>query len=176
MKLRLLLWRECNRKCEDCCNQYWDLNALKKTTNFKGYSEILLTGGEPMLKPLTVAKICTEIKRQTDAPIYMYTAKIDCLVSIESLLHGWIDGITLTLHEQKDVQHFAVLNYNLLLKDIRKSFRLNVFKGIDISGIDTRLWKVKDNMVWDKECPLPKDEVLMAYGFDNWLYDSVYLE
>ena len=47
---------------------------------------------------------------------------------------------------------------------VKKSLRLKVFKGVDVSGIDLSLWDVKDNIEWIKDCPLPEDEVLMRYN------------
>ena len=53
-KLRLLLFTDCNRNCEGCCNNDFDLNALKVETDFRQYDKIFLTGGEPMIAPAIV--------------------------------------------------------------------------------------------------------------------------
>ena len=105
-KLRLLVTRKCNRSCEGCCNKYWDLSALPVATNYVGYDEILLTGGEPMLDPLKLLGIIGKIKEENKtAKIYLYTAKVDDLESSFYVLSN-IDGICVTLHEQKDVSLF----------------------------------------------------------------------
>ncbi|MBU1087771.1 MAG: hypothetical protein KKD05_09695, partial [Candidatus Omnitrophica bacterium] len=57
-KLRLLLFTECNRNCNGCCNNDWDLKSLLNEHLFKEYSEILLTGGEPMLHPELILEVC----------------------------------------------------------------------------------------------------------------------
>lgn len=161
-KLRLLLFEECNKYCKGCCNRDWDLKALPEVKDFHQYDEILLTGGEPMLNPYLVICVAARISRQNPvANIYLYTAETDNWQAILSVLH-YIDGLTVTLHEQSDVDSFIVLN-NLLseINDISmKSFRLNVFKGVNFND-DLGLWKVKDNIEWIKNCPLPQDEVFM---------------
>ena len=94
----------------------------------------------------------------------MYTAKVDCLLHVFGTL-PFLDGITLTLHEQRDVKPFIRFNNELLkYKPITKSYRLNIFKGVDISGIDLSIWKVKENIEWVKNCPLPKNEDFKKLG------------
>jgi organic radical activating enzyme len=167
--LRLLLFEECNRDCPGCCNKDWDLNSLESETSYEDYDEIILTGGEPMLRPGFVIDVVEELRRKTDAKIYMYTAKVDRLISILAVLKI-LDGITVTLHTKKDINSFKRFNECLDYHRekgfddyINKSFRLNVFKGIDISDIDTSAWKVKSGIKWIKNCPLPANEVFKKY-------------
>lgn len=167
--LRLLLFEECNRACPGCVNKDWDLNALEVETSFDGYDEIILTGGEPMLRPDLVIDVVEEIRKKTDTKIYMYTAKVDKLISILSVLKI-LDGITVTLHNKGDLKAFKkfneLLDYcrkNKFGDYIDKSFRLNVFKGIDITDIDTSAWKVKSEIKWIRDCPLPVHEVFKRY-------------
>ena len=166
-KLRLLLWDECNRACEGCCNKDWDLEELPKLEAFHTlslYDEIILTGGEPMLYPQrVVATIMSMRAVGIKTPIYMYTANVEAIASIQYVL-GHLDGLTLTLHEQRDVQFFNQLN--TLMRHYphvyyNHSLRLNVFKGVDVRGHDRGLWTVKDDIEWLKDCPLPEDEVFM---------------
>ena len=158
--LRLLLLKECNRNCQGCCNKDWDLDSLEVETDFSQYSEILLTGGEPMLKPELIIEICKKITEQTNVPIYLYTAETNCLLSIVP----YINGITLTLHKQLDVESFKSLN-NIIEFFIDEPFslRLNVFKGVSIEGVDVSKWQVKRDMEWIENCPLPKNEVFKRY-------------
>lgn len=161
MKLRLLLLAECNRTCKGCCNKEYDLNALPVCQSYAGYSEIMITGGEPMLRPDVVAKTVKQIRAQTNAPIFLYTAwrggHIPLLGALEL-----VDGITLTLHTRKDVAPFVFFNQALLLSGIRpKSLRLNVFRGITVDPADALGWSIKKNIVWIKDLHLPADEVFM---------------
>jgi CO dehydrogenase/acetyl-CoA synthase gamma subunit (corrinoid Fe-S protein) len=92
----------------------------------------------------------------------LYTAKCDNFYDFASVaMH--LDGITLTLHNQSDIIDFENLNTEMQfnIKFWKKlSLRLNVFAGIDINHIDTHLWKVRDNIVWIDNCPVPKNEDL----------------
>jgi len=160
-KLRLLLWEDCNRTCEGCCNKDWDLRTLPVCSDFSGYDLIMLTGGEPMLKPEMVLQTIEAIRRQTAAPVYVYTADVDNLDSAFAILAA-ADGITLTLHEQSDVDNFQTFDHCMVMKQITgKSLRLNVFKGVDLADVCTSGWQVKDNIEWIEDCPLPSDETFM---------------
>jgi hypothetical protein len=160
-KLRLLLFPECNRACEGCCNKDWDLTKLPVVESYEGYKEIMLTGGEPMLKPALVMHIANAIRIENpSARIILYTAMSPSILFVVLRL---IDGVTITLHEQKDVPPF--INLVSFLKKYGnyegKSLRLNIFKGVDITNVDTSLFKVKSGIEWIKDCPLPEDEVFM---------------
>ena len=173
-KLRLLLTSDCNRNCEGCCNKDWDLDSLPVCTDYSGYNEIMITGGEPMLYPEKIrectSKIWGSISLKWDnifkkSPcVYLYTAWTKRPIElIDLLMVRWIDGLTLTLHNQDDVNGFENLNERLMVYKFKYSLRLNVFKGVDLSGIDLSLWKVKDNIEWIKDCLLPEDEVFMRF-------------
>lgn len=161
-KLRLLLFEDCNRACDGCCNKQWDLNELEAETSFDQYNLIILTGGEVMLDKELLIQAISDIKRQTDAPIYVYTANVDDSEHIKILLRV-VNGITLTLHEQEDIASFEVLNRVLSDKEKNKSLRLNVFKGISLNGIDTSGWNIKQDIEWIEDCPLPENEVFKRY-------------
>jgi hypothetical protein len=158
------MFEACNRNCEGCCNKDWDLAGLPECQGYAGYSLIMLTGGEPMLRPFLVRSTIKDIRKQNpDAKVYMYTAKLDDIPELLSILDV-LDGLCVTLHEQGDVEPFRTLNYILLAQTGRragKSLRLNVFRPVDVGDTDTSAWKVKDDITWIKDCPLPTDEVLM---------------
>jgi len=160
MKLRLLLFEKCNRKCPGCCNKQWNLDALPIEDNYKHYDKIILTGGEPMLDPFFVIEKIKEIKKVNDCPVIVYTAKVDEINSALEVLK-YADGMTLTLHDKKDYIPFlyfnAVLGFKTELSN--KSLRLNVFKGVDINPDHFPIWKCKTNIEWIDNCPLPENEV-----------------
>lgn len=159
--LRLVIFEECNRSCEGCCNKDFNIPSYPQVESFAGYKKIILTGGEPMLKPELVVDTCKRIRQETDAPIVMYTAKSKRVFDLISMLHI-LDGVTLTLHEPYDVKPFSELS--TLMRDLNitgKTLRLNVFSNVDITDVDTSGWSVKDNIEWIKDCPLPNSEVLM---------------
>jgi len=158
-KLRLLLFEKCDRSCTGCCNNDWDLQSLPVEKDFSQYDIIMLTGGEPMLEPQIVINTIRTIKKTSNAVIYMYTAKCTHLIDLYNVL-SYLDGLTLTLHHQDDVAPFEIFNSKLSKFCLSPlfSFRLNVFKGIDISHIDISAWKVKDNIKWIKNLHLPTNE------------------
>lgn len=158
-KLRLVMFEKCNRSCEGCCNNDWDLNGLDVVGGYSGYDIVMLTGGEPMLKPELIVSTAKEIRETSNALIYLYTAKSKRALDLIAILHC-IDGVTLTLHEPYDVAPFVELNNLIVEMGIKKSFYLNVFKGVDITGVNTELWKVKSEIEWIKDCPLPEGETL----------------
>jgi len=157
-KLRLLLFEKCNRNCFGCCNKDWDLSKLEVENDFSKYEIIMLTGGEPLLAPNYVLKIIDKIRKVSSAKIYVYTAKTNKPRDILKVLNS-SDGLTVTLHDQADVSAFISLNTFLCAADLtKKSMRLNIFKGINISRCFLHQWKVKENIEWIKNSPLPKDE------------------
>ena len=161
MKLRLLLFEECDRSCAGCCNRQFDLDALPVVPNWNGWGEIILTGGEPMLRPDYVKGVIDAIRVHTDTPIYMYTAKTSNPLAVLEVLE-MIDGLTVTLHEQGDVGNFCWLLACIKRAGVKdKSLRLNVFSGVDVKGINLSDWKVKENIEWIPNCPIPQDERFM---------------
>jgi len=160
-KLRLLLTKECNRRCEGCCNKEWDLDALPIAHSFDCYSQIMITGGEPLIKVTPLLSLITRIRKETDVPIYVYTAKLDDPLVFNFILSA-CDGITLTLHEERDLDDFYVLCAKLQgYKYINmKSMRLNIFEGI-VPYFIPPYWRVKRGIKWKKDCPLPDNEVFM---------------
>ena len=163
-KLRLLLWKQCPRNCDGCCNKDWDIDSLPFAKDFSKYDQILLTGGEPMLYPRKVFECIKIIRSHTDASIYMYTALVKNTIETLGIL-SILNGITVTLHEQEDVVPFNIFNeYIKYIPWHEYSLRLNVFKEVNIENVDTRLWKLKDKMKWIPNCPLPENEELLKYN------------
>jgi organic radical activating enzyme len=159
-KLRLLFTEKCNKKCEGCCNKDWNIEDLPICNSYSDYEEILITGGEPMLFVDELLLLIKNIREKSlYSKIYLYTAYV---AELEKVL-PYIDGVTITLHEQNDYLEFK----NFLDRNIpslyywrHKSLRLHIFKGIEFKYI-TELFKVKSNIEWIKNCPLPQDEIFM---------------
>jgi hypothetical protein len=163
------MFEECNRSCEGCCNKDWNLNGLDVCESFEGYDMIMLTGGEPMLRPMLVMQICNEIRScGSTADIILYTAKSRRAIDLIAMLLC-VDGITLTLHEQYDVDAFVELqSFIWKLENPNKyHLRLNVFSNVDITGVNTTCWEVKEGIEWIKDCPLPEGEVIQRL----WSYN-----
>lgn len=186
MKLRILLSEECHRNCSGCCNKDWDIPNLPPCTTDQLYqaSEVILTGGEPMLFPDLVVEAAKRVPRGT--PVFIYTAKVDDYTALEKAL-PWIDGLTVTLHDTADTDPFIKFARSNVLYETRKrhgkvvfpgwqlgsfSLRLNIFKGVkgvedvieEFSHTQYRVgWNIKKDITWIKNCPLPKDEVFVRW-------------
>lgn len=161
-KLRMLLFEECERSCEGCCNKDWNLKELPTVYSYEKYEEIMLTGGEPMLEPDFVKDVVEDIRKISSASVYMYTAKVTDIEASVRVLDK-LDGMTVTLHEQSDVAPFLEFIRAVNLYEKEKSLRVNIFKGIEVEKADLRKWVVKKDIEWIKNCPLPEDEVFMRF-------------
>ena len=159
-KLRLILLEECHRNCAGCCNNDWDIQNLPICTDYTEYDLIMFTGGEPMLYPEIILDAIKTIRAQTKAPIYLYTALLADKVMLNKIL-SMIDGITVTLHENEDIAPFLEFDrYHAGRENL--SYRLNIFKGVE-KVICSPRWKIKDDITWIKDCPLPFGETLMRF-------------
>lgn len=160
-KLRLILFEDCNRNCDGCCNKDWDIKNLPLCNDFRGYDLIMLTGGEPMLRPETIIYAIGQISLQTKAPIILYTALLEDKEMLRNILH-LVDGITVTLHEPEDIRPFLEFDQYYTGND-HLSYRLNIFEGVRQVDYSPR-WQVKKDITWIKDCPLPEGEVLMRFN------------
>lgn len=159
MKARLIVTYKCNRDCPGCCNKNWKYDPAQEIDNYD-YEEIIITGGEPLLFLEKVIELIKDIRTKSSAKILLYTAQSRQIMKILNL----VDGVCLTLHEQADVHSFNYFvweNKDRLAK-ANKSLRLNVFKEamVNTHVYTLGLFKVKDNIEWLKDCPLPSDEKL----------------
>jgi MoaA/NifB/PqqE/SkfB family radical SAM enzyme len=162
-KLRILIFKECHKHCEGCCNEDWDLSTLPGTDDFKNYEELLITGGEPMLKPKKVKELISDIRKQNKkGKIFLYTA-MPQHKELPKILKS-INGITITIHEQEDVIDFYEFVRNAGIDLIKsKSMRLNIFENCEVDKKYLEGFVVKENMVWIKDCPLPAREIFVKW-------------
>ena len=168
-KLRLVITAKCPNKCPMCCNNRFDLNEIPVFDRVN-YEEISITGGEPLLFPYEVEKICTSIRSAAELQgykpkIWLYTAKLDPLTF--DLIANVVDGMCYTPHSAADVADFKGVNRHLLRNKENLSahflnnfsLRLNIFKPEAelLKDEDLSLWRVKP-MEWIKDCPIPEGE------------------
>ncbi len=172
--VRLLLWADCERSCEGCCNKHFDLGALPVATGseIENADEILLTGGEPMLYPAAVLNIIRGLKEKApNAKIILYTAELRKPLELFYLM-CFLDGLTVTVHAEpladSDAERFLhdfIIPYGQSrLAGTGQSLRLNIFKGVYFpiekhSKLHAVSWKIKRDIEWLTDCPLPPDEI-----------------
>ncbi len=169
-KLRLILFKACDRNCECCCNKDFDIDSLPIERNFKDYDLIMLTGGEPMLNVLKVMFAIDSIRAQNNkANIYLYTAdralmanklktELSAVVGPRGIVieetplrsvklpQGVIDAITLKAAAEQDAQKMEFV----LQKERQEAERKRIeaqgikdFQKIVSEGISDKLlaWK-----------------------------------
>lgn len=165
-KARLIVTYECQRNCAGCCNKNWrgkPPTVLKNIDQLIWYDEVCITGGEPVLFPTYAANLILDIKylsRQTK--VYVYTAAVEHPKEL-GLVTRVSDGICLTIHTQKDMDVFEAGVYKASVFNLfGKSMRLNIFKGVAARAKWFTGWKVKTDLEWRKDCPLPEGEELFV--------------
>jgi organic radical activating enzyme len=166
-KARVLITRECNRKCPNCCSEYNTvMKGMKEISSIdalKDYDQIMITGGEPMLLPEAVRVYSEGLKRNNpDCTIYLYTALYKSnLYDIMDI----IDGIHYTLHIHSTPQDIA--NFNSFQELARlypdKSIRAYIDPAVQLPvTIYPWIYKRLEVKPWILEgaCPLPEGEDL----------------
>jgi len=165
---RLIVTEACPRSCSYCCNkQPAGITTAKRCRlgefSAKGFDEIVITGGEPMLFPERVKKIIDHC----NLPTYLYTAFYNesCW---DMMRQGYFAGLSYTLHEkfsETDHSRFQWLQADLVmfLKMYSNNFsaRLKIHPSIPNDVIVNKaLWKRVDRRPFVDNCPLPENEEL----------------
>ena len=164
---RIITTYKCPKDCKDCCNKNWKGIPAKVMDNHN-YDMFIITGGEPMLFPNSIRRLILKLRVESSAKakIILYTASTKKYSELLVLISFYLDGLTVTLHDNEDVKPFLKFNEKILNleKGIfnTKSLRLNIFKEVKIpKDVDLSMWKIKSDMIWLKDCPLPKGEELL---------------
>lgn len=164
-KLRLLVTDICNRSCSGCCNKQFDLVNLPivHREELKDYSEIMLTGGEPLLYPRNLLRLIDNIKSEYKGLIYLYTASVN--IFVHPTIMRSIDGFQLSLHDNMTIEEAQNFNnwQQMGLKHAVESGctsnRLHFFPGIKhVLNIEGQYWTSIKLCDWIPDCPLPWDE------------------
>jgi hypothetical protein len=164
-RIRLVITFNCDRACAGCCNKQIDWAQIPKLSNVLDIPTdcdmVILTGGEPTLNATATAGLAHAIKQsRPDIQVIMYTAGTN-MRSFE-IIAPFVDGITYTVHEPKDVEFFTTLVRSGIFTS-KQSRRANVFSPMTLNG-DALGWDVREGYKWLDECPLPDDEHLMKWN------------
>lgn len=168
---RVILTFDCDKSCSYCCNKYSNIIdkaiPLYGAEELRDFSTVLITGGEPMLRPIDVLSfIKTTKKVNLEATIYLYTAKFT--LGIFDIL-PFVEGVHFTIHadttmedilEFRDIQE-KLYNYKHDNPDI--SFRLYIHPDIKlVIDIIPYVWSRIESKPWlaEDECQLPYNETL----------------
>lgn len=162
---RIIVTRDCPRKCTGCCNnqpQFRHIPKFGKLEHVREYDQIILTGGEPMLNVKLLISLIAKIRElNPTVEIIVYTALYkDNLADLLTITY-LVDGLTLTIHEKSDLHDFLLFDMLLDYSGMpKRKLRLNVFKDATQWNINVPRWKVKSNIEWIEDCPLPENETI----------------
>lgn len=159
---------KCNRQCPGCANTYGSVMSkaqpLYNIAQLKGYKNLVISGGEPMLFPDRVLKLAKVLKKHVpEAKVFLYTAYNRDTRQIERIL-PYIDGVNYTVHKEaddKDVAEFQAFQA-MAGKHSDKNFRLYVDKATAREvmiypsawdRINIKPWMTEPEMVAAGGCP-----------------------
>lgn len=181
---RVIVTFKCNRKCPFCCNQFLeDIPQIYSVKELLEYSDIVITGGEPMLIAARVVEMIHQLQAlRYEGNIWLYTARLNVDHWAERTVLKEVKGITYTLHNEvlhEDLKLLKRLNEYIknnldnshnsrsdrLLVDSRIYTNLDVlntgvFNGSHWSKIRSLQWKTE-------ECPIPENEDLLFYDLES---------
>ncbi len=165
---RLITTLDCNRKCHYCCNTTTMLAQATIITDLAelgNYSEVCITGGEPMLYPDETEQIIYDLRFQNPhRKIYLYTALATDMMVLDEMFYQKLSGIHYTVHYNSTQDEVVDHIYNLeelsfFYKD--KSFRMYIESDVAFPVQYTpNLWSRVESFAFVEDCPLPKNEDL----------------
>lgn len=178
-KLRLLVTDVCNNKCPMCCNKQFYVNDIPIVDRWD-YDEIMITGGEPLLFPNNLERLCNGVRELTNAmglhpKIYIYTSRCEWGY-IDMAIRSYADGFVVAPHSKDDIAFFKETNNKLLRRQYGKykscSLRLKVFDEIkNALPENLSVWDVS-RAEWIENCPVPKGEdfrrIAELWDKDKW--------
>ena len=160
LKARVVVTEDCNH-----CNH----RIITDIKELKNYSEVMITGGEPMLIPEKVLEFTRQLNKMGfgyGRDLYLYTARYHHY--LEYILRN-ISGLHFTLHnEAKDDDVYELKLMSRLIKNhplisSRLAIDSRLYDRYDFSNIDLTGWHVVRKLKWQVECPLPAGEELLIY-------------
>lgn len=160
---RVVVTKQCDRSCPDCCNQHWDLDNLPIITRYD-YDMILLTGGEPLKFIEELRLLVRYFRAKTKSKIVCYTAKLDSAADIAKIL-AVLDGITITVRSQEDVDSFVLIDKRIADMTKTRDCRLYIFGDLNIPDLEGK-WKLKMKTWWKYKRLEPQETLLRT---PKWL-------
>ena len=136
---------------------------IDSVARLKDYSEVVITGGEPLLDVERTLEVINNIKAQnSNVKVYLHTAYYPGWQKLGQVLRV-VDGLSYTLHEgasEEDIFNFTEVQ-DMILDYPMKSFRLMVFQNnFEVIPVIPVAWnriKIENPM---NNCPLPANEDL----------------
>lgn len=148
MKLLLLTTKQCHRNCRWCCNKFRNLETLPICDSYKGYEEIIITGGEPTLFSDQVVSLAKKIRQENStASLTLYTTRTENLPQMGEVF----DKIFFTIHSRPQIE-------DLLRVEKKFMEKVQILSFVEVSEIFPGVVKLH----WDKTpFPIPEDQAFM---------------
>lgn len=132
--MHILITSLCDRNCKYCCNKQYDLSKIPHPTKeeFEKTELVCLTGGEPF-KYSNPNEIAHYLKNKFNIKkIIVYTNAYEF---VQYLTNGndlnYIDGVTVSIKNQKDKEAWESLNFDdWMIKNLNSNL-LYVFPGFE---------------------------------------------
>ena len=132
--MHILITSLCDRNCKYCCNKQYDLSKIPYPTKeeFEKTELVCLTGGEPF-KYSRPNEIAHYLKDKFNVKkIIVYTNAYEFVqYLIEGNYLNYIDGVTVSIKNQKDKKAWESLNFNYWRIKNLNSNLLYVFPGFE---------------------------------------------
>lgn len=133
--IHLMVTSLCNKDCPHCCNKQYDLGTIPQVTDeeLRSAENIFITGGEPFVysRPDEIAE-CLKKRYPNIKKAIVYSGIFEAW---EYLVFGgsteYIDGLTLSIKEHKDIYDFESVQILLKNDPNCKSNRLYCFDERD---------------------------------------------
>ncbi len=173
---RVIVTFNCNRNCHGCCNKQGRRNSIiNSPKNLFDYSEIVVTGGEPLLNPSETLGFITYMREHGyKGKIFMYTSYWSGKDIAKTVLKE-LDGITFTLHAEandSDITALKNLSNSGILQDKDFNSRLFIDKRCydkyDFSNINLTRWSVIRKLEWKEECHPAEHEDLIYFPINKY--------
>lgn len=169
---RLIITEKCSRSCSYCVNRQPGIldNAveLHDFSRLKGYDNLCITGGEPMLEPELALGLARAAKIMlSPMKVYLYTSYFDKLDDLTATLN-WCDGLTFTLHEgtnEEDLRRYKLVQAYIRTAAWLESKRLKIHWAVP--PVNTVGWNRIDTLVPKPDCGIAPGERLFIWRPDN---------
>jgi len=150
--VRLALTDKCNLTCKYCCMQDPNIRSTFKETNkFPDVSQatsVAITGGEPLiLEQHKITKTLLNIRKQTKAPIYLYTNGIYLNHHRCRMMSPFVAGINVGWHEHNEELFeylFKAIDVIIPVRLMIQNTNIEAIARAHKEEVDYKIWTLGD--------------------------------
>jgi len=159
--LRILVDWKCNLKCSYCCNEQEHSRSQFKPTNlntidFSKYSNVCISGGEPLMFLMRVSEICRRIRN--NQLVILYTNGIFLSTEYAQLLEMMgVHAVNIGLHDPKSFKKI-ITNVLESTKDTKLSVRFHVWENYKDMNLEAEFPTAKFKYWTMDECDRDNEE------------------